>query len=132
MGTISGIFSILVIIFGGVSIMLVVNTKTLRDSRDDQEKRIIQLEDERTRDKSTIASQETAISFWRSAATGDEKLDKLSELVMRVTALLTEHHGEARANWIAVNAGLGHLGTSIDHMNDSIDRLVETLGEGQS
>lgn len=118
---ISSIFSVLLVIVGGACALLLVSTKTLRDSRDDQEKRIKFLEEERTRDKETIASQETAVRFWRSAATGDEKLDV-------VTALLTEHHEQAQQNWILVNAGLGHVGSSIDHMNESIDRLIETMG----
>lgn len=130
-GLISTIFGALTVLVGGVCIMVLVSTKTLRDSRDDQEHRIKQLEQERSRDKSQIASQETEIKFWRSAATGDEKLDAISELVVALSALLNQHHGEARQNWVLVTAGLGHLGTATDHMSESIDRLVEHL-EGTS
>lgn len=132
MNLISAIFTVLTVIVGGVCIMLFVSTKTLRESRDDFAIRIKQLEDERVRDKSELAEKDTAIKFWRSAATGDEKLDQVVKLVVAISTLLTEHMDEARNNWTLVNAGLGHLGTATDHMSDSIDSLVDTLnGEGE-
>lgn len=113
MNLVSAIFPLLTVIIGGICALILINTKTLRDSRDDFAVRIKQLEDERTRDKEALAESATAIRFWRSAATGDEKLDA-------VTSLLTVHHDESQKNWVLVNAGLGHIGTSID-------RLIETL-----
>jgi hypothetical protein len=129
MGLIQSIFAVFTLIAGGVSIMLVVSTKTLRDSRDDLEKRVKQLEDERTRDKAAIAEKDTAIGFWRSAATGDEKLDHLIENVLTLSVLLTEHHDEAKQNWILVNAGLQHVGSGLDHLSESVDSAIETLGD---
>ena len=145
MNLISAIFTVLTVIVGGISIMLFVSTKTLRDSRDDLDKRVKYLEDERTRDQDTIAEQNVAIKFWRSAATGDEKLDSLvaqfgalleqqqshSELVAGLTELLTRHHHEAQSNWVMVNTGLSHVGTAIDHMSDSLDALNELTAEAQ-
>lgn len=125
MNQIGTIFTILTAIFGGVCVMLFVSTKTLRDSRDDQGRRIEFLEAERVRDKEQISELTTAVGFWRSAATGDQKLDAL-------TTLLTEHHGEARKNWVTVTAGLGHVGTAIDHMNDTLDNLAEILGDNST
>jgi peptidoglycan hydrolase CwlO-like protein len=118
---ITTIFGALTVIVGGICVMILVSTKTLRDSRDDQEKRIKQLEEERVRDKAQIGSLTTEVRFWRSAATGDEKLDKIS-------ALLDRHHADAVKNWIQVNAGLGHVGQTLDHVVESIDQLVATLG----
>lgn len=119
------VFSVLTVIVGGICIMLYVSTKTLRDSRDDMEHRISQLEAERSRDKETIASQETAIGFWRSAATGDEKLDKIS-------ALLNQHHRDAVAQWTKVGAALGHVGTTLDHVDDHLGELVDLMGGEES
>ena len=121
MGLISAIFSILTIIVGGVCIMLFVSTKTLRDSRDDQEKRIKFLEDERTRDKTMIASQATEIGILRRTVTGEDQL-------VAISALLGQHHKDAVTHWVQVTAGLGHVGTTLDSVNDSIDNLVTTLG----
>lgn len=120
MTLISGIFTVLTIIVGGVCIMLFVSTKTLRDSRDDQEKRILFLEAERARDKAKIGSLETAVGFWRSAATGDAKLDGIS-------GLLDRHHADAVKNWLTMNAVLGHVGQTLDHLSESIDALVDNL-----
>jgi hypothetical protein len=118
---ITTIFGALTVIVGGVCVMVLVSTKTLRDSRDDQEKRIKQLEEERVRDKAQIGSLTTEVRFWRSAATGDEKLDGIS-------GLLDRHHTDAVRNWVQVNAGLGHIGQTLDHVVESIDQLVTTLG----
>lgn len=127
MSLISTIFTVAMVLIGGVCIMLFVSTKTLRDSRDDQEHRIKQLEEERIRDKKLIGEQEAAIRFWRGAATGDEKLDKITELVIAISTLLDRHHGDATKEWLLVNAGLGHLGETFDHMSEAIDHLVEYL-----
>jgi hypothetical protein len=118
---ITTIFGALTVIVGGICVMILVSTKTLRDSRDDQEKRIKQLEEERVRDKAQIGSLTTEVRFWRSAATGDEKLDAIS-------GLLDRHHTDAVRNWVQVNAGLGHIGQTLDHVVESIDQLVTTLG----
>src|SRR5690242_3642182 len=122
--TIFAIFGVLTVIFGGVAIMLVGTTKALRDSRDDLEHRDEFLEGERTRDKADLAEKDTAIRFSRSAATADEKLDHLIDLVVSLSVLLTEHHGEARTNWVAVTAGLGHVGKALDKMTTSLEELL--------
>jgi hypothetical protein len=64
---ITGIFTVLTIVVGGACTLLLINTKTLRDSRDDQEKRIKFLEEERVRDKDTIASQAAELLVWKRA-----------------------------------------------------------------
>ena len=118
---ISVIFGALTVLAGGLCTMVLVSTKTLRDSRDDQEKRITQLEAERLRDKAEIGALNTEVKFWRSAATGDAKLDGIS-------TLLDRHHPDAVRNWVATNAMLGHVGTTLDQVVDAIDNLVTTLG----
>ena len=118
---INTLFGALTVIVGGICVMVLVSTKTLRDSRDDQEKRIVQLEAERLRDKAEIGALNTEVKFWRSAATGDAKLDKIS-------ALLDRHHGEAVRQWVQVSAALGHIGQTLDQVVESIDNLVTTLG----
>jgi len=135
MGLISAIFSILTIVVGGVCIMLFVSTKTLRDSRDDQEKRITFLEAERARDRQTISDQQSLIAAAEAKALSliadSEKLDTLGALIQSLSELLAQHHSEARQNWVVVTAGLGHLGTATDHMSESVDRLVEHLESNQ-
>jgi hypothetical protein len=118
---ISVIFGALMVLFGGVCTMVLVSTKTLRDSRDDQEKRVTQLEAERLRDKAEIGALNTEVKFWRSAATGDAKLDGISKLLDR-------HHADAVKNWIQVNVMLNHVGTTLDNVVESIDNLASTLG----
>lgn len=120
---VQGILAVLTIIIGGICILLVVSTKTLRDSRDDLEFRVNQLEGERTRDKDTIASQETAIRFWRSAATGDEKLEEIA-------AKLDRHHQEATGQWVLMNAGLGHIGETLDSVDEHLEQIANPHGGG--
>lgn len=105
----AAIFPVLTIIVGGACVLMLVSTKTLRESRDDQEKRIKQLEEERVRDKETIASQAGELVIWQNAVTGQEQLRVLIELVTQLTALLTEHHTEATTNWDQVGKILKHM-----------------------
>lgn len=132
LSTILTIFGVLTVISGGVSIMLVGVVKTLRESRDDFAVRIKQLEDEREVDKAALAESKAATKFWRSAARGDEKLDHLIDLVVNLSALLTDHHSEAKTNWVAVTAGLGHVGRSLDKMTASIEDLVIRIAGAMS
>lgn len=117
---ISAVFSVLVIILGGISVLLLVSSKTLRDSRDDQEKRITQLEKERTEDRETIASQKTELAIWRRAVTGEAQLNAISKL-------LNQHHGDAVKNWLQVSTVLSHVGRTLDHMDEAIEDLVAEL-----
>jgi len=121
-GLIGAIFTVLTVLFGGVCIMLIVSTKTLRDSRDDMEHRIDQLEDERTRDKETIASQSTEIDIWRKAVTGEAQLDSISKL-------LNVHHAEAVKQWAEFGIMLGHLGRTLDSVDGHLVALIEIEGE---
>lgn len=116
MGLITGVLTLLTLVIGGICTVLLVGIRTLRDSRDDLEFRVKQLEAERTRDKDTIAGQETAIGFWRSAATGDAKLDQLA-------SKLDEHHASAVKNWVQVNAALGHVGRALDTTNEHLEHI---------
>jgi hypothetical protein len=113
----SGIFNILTIVAGGVSIMLFVSTKTLRDSRDDLRQRRDDLEEERTRDKATITSQAAELLVWQHAVTGEAQLTAIIELLKR-------HDRDMRANWVVLNAALNHVGTAID-------RLIERLEDSE-
>ena len=121
LGLITSAFTVLTIIIGGVCIMLFTSTKTLRDTAGDQERRIKQLEEERTRDKATISSQETEIKIWKDAVTGESQLADIS-------ALLTTHHNESVNQGQAILAALGHVGVALDSVDDSMSTLVTKLG----
>jgi hypothetical protein len=120
MTIISTIFTVLTVITGGACVLLLVSTKTLRDSRDDQEKRIKFLEEERTRDKDTITAQATELGIWRSAVTGEKQL-------AAIMGLLTRHHTEAKASWIEVGDTLRHVDEILSHLDATIARVVGLL-----
>ena len=105
LGNAGAIFSVLTIIIGGVCVLLLVSTKTLRDSRDDQEKRIKFLEDQAVRDKDTISTQAGQIDALGKVVTGEVHL-------VAIIDLLTEHHTEAVRNWARVSGIIGHIDKS--------------------
>jgi hypothetical protein len=109
----AAVFPVLTLIIGGACVLLLVSTKTLRDSRDDQEKRIKQLEDERTRDKDTIVAQDAEIKFWQKAVTGETHLVAIIELI-------TQHDTKASEHW-------EHLNTSVEHLDTTMTHLAETM-----
>ena len=96
------IFEVLTVIIGGACVLLLVSTKTLRDSRDDQEKRIAFLEAKSKRDDETIAGQSVQIDALGKVVTGEAHLVAIFDLI-------TEHHDEARTNWSTVGATLAHI-----------------------
>lgn len=116
---ISFVFSILTVIVGGVCIMLFVSTKTLRDSRDDMEHRIVQLESERNRDKELLASQKTEIDILRNTVTGESHLVELK-------TMLRKHHQESTDQGKAILAALSHVGITLD----SVDEHLVALQKG--
>lgn len=116
--SIATIFPILTIIIGGACVLLLVSTKTLRDSRDDQEKRITFLEAKSVRDDATILAQAGQIDALGKVVTGEAHL-------VVITDLLTEHHAEAVKSWT-------HVGATLEHVDATMVDLVETLREGQS
>lgn len=90
MDNISAFLTALAMIASGVCVVMFVSTKTLRDSRDDQEKRITFLEAESLRDKATIASQSTEIGVLRNMVTGADKLAEISLTLATMSGQLAQ------------------------------------------
>lgn len=114
----SAVFGVLTVIVGGVCVLLLVSTKTLRDSRDDQEKRITQLEAERTRDKAELAGKDAQIDALGKVVTGEAYLVAISDQI-------AQHHSEAVRQWT-------HVTTTLDHLDQTMTKVGVALGEGQS
>lgn len=120
MGMVQIALAVLTIIIGGICTLLLVSTKTLRDSRDDQEKRILFLEKKSERDDETIEQQAEELRVWQRAVTGEVQLTAILEL-------LNEHHTEATTSWDAIGTGIEHQSAAIGELAEQIGKLVLLL-----
>lgn len=121
------VFPILVLIIGGVCALVLGNQKTLRDSRDDLEKRVAFLEDKSQRDDQTITQKDATITqkdkeieVWRKTVTGEVQL-------AAITDLLATHHSESVQKWDALGATLTHTDRTLDNMAATMQALVAIL-----
>ena len=103
---ISGVLGLLTIITGGISVLLLVSTKTLRDSRDDQEKRIAFLEAKSARDDKEIANQAGEINALQKVVTGEVHLVAIADL-------LEHHHNQAVVMWDELKGTLTHIDSTL-------------------
>lgn len=119
------IFPVLVVIIGGACTLLLISTKTLRDSRDDQEKRIVFLESQHERDVETIRSQGEEIRVWSKTVTGEVHL-------VAITDLLSHHHDQAVQIWNQWEGRFEHLEELLGHQDALLARVVTLLESHRS
>lgn len=113
----SGIFGVLFVVFGGACVLLLVSTKTLRDSRDDQEKRIDFLEKEGKRQQETISGLIGERDALRRVVTGEVHLVAISDL-------LTQHHTEAVQQWIGMDETLLHIDETLTGFPTEVTKAI--------
>lgn len=111
---VSVIFPVLTVIIGGACILLFSVTTTLRASNTDLRERVKELEAKDERNAGTIKAQAAQIDALGKVVTGEAHLVAIGDL-------LTEHHAEAKANWVLVTGTLGHV-------DETMERLADALG----
>lgn len=113
MDNLAAVFPVLTLIASAGCVLLFVSTKTLRDSRDDQEKRIKFLEDKSARDDETIAGQAGQIDALGKVVTGEAHLVAIGDL-------LSEHHAEAKNAWTTLSGTLTHVDQTMTKLSQSL------------
>lgn len=110
----NALFSVMVIIVGGICVLLLVSTKTLRDSRDDQEKRITQLEDENKRLAEDLAKKDATLEVVGKGLLGEVHWQAVTDMTEHILKTLNTHHEQAVEQWSKVATLLGEIKTVLE------------------
>lgn len=98
----NAVFSVFTIIVGGICVLLLVSTKTLRDSRDDQEKRITQLEDENKRLADDIKKKDATLEVVGKGLLGEVHWQAVTDMTEHILRVVNTHHEQAVEQWAKV------------------------------